>query len=123
MVVPAYNEGSQVLGTLRSLAASDYPQEKMHLIAVDDGSTDDTWQWMQAAGQELGELVELVQSPQNRGKRHALYLGFQRARGSVLVTVDSDSEVLPRHPPGAGDPPCQGPDLRGGGGQTCGCST
>ncbi len=95
VVVPAYNEGAQVLDTLRSLAASDYPGHKLHLVAVDDGSQDDTWQWMCAAGEELGGLVELARLPQNRGKRHALYQGFLRARGSVLVTVDSDSEVLP----------------------------
>ena len=111
VVVPAYNEGAQVLATLRSLAASDYPREKMHLVAVDDGSKDDTWQWMRRAGEELGDLVELARLPSNRGKRHALHQGFQRARGTVWVTVDSDSEVLPhtlRHlvTPLARDPLC-----------------
>ena len=95
VVVPAYNEGAQVLATLRSLAASDYPPKKLHLVAVDDGSRDDTWEWMKKAGQELGDRVELVRLASNRGKRHALYHGFARARGAVLVTVDSDSEVLP----------------------------
>ncbi|MCF8041906.1 MAG: glycosyltransferase [Desulfarculaceae bacterium] len=95
VVVPSYNEGAQVLATLRSLAASDYPPQKLHLVAVDDGSRDDTWEWMSKAGQELGDRMELVRLASNRGKRHALYQGFARARGSVLVTVDSDSEVLP----------------------------
>ncbi|MBU4564017.1 MAG: glycosyltransferase [Desulfarculus sp.] len=95
VVVPAYNEGAQVLGSLRSLAASDYPPEKLHLVAVDDGSRDDTWDWMCKAGQELGDRVELVRLASNQGKRHALYQGFALAKGSVLVTVDSDSEVLP----------------------------
>ena len=111
VVVPAYNEGAQVLATMRSLAASDYPPEKLHMVAVDDGSRDDTWDWMCKAGQELGERVELVRLASNQGKRHALYKGFARARGSVLVTVDSDSEVLPstlRHlvTPMVRDPRC-----------------
>lgn len=111
VVVPAYNEGAQVLATLRSLAASDYPPHKLHLVAVDDGSRDDTWQWMCQAGQELGDRLELVRLAANRGKRHALYQGFARSKGSVLVTVDSDSEVLPdtlRHliTPLARDPLC-----------------
>ncbi|MCB2193027.1 MAG: glycosyltransferase family 2 protein [Deltaproteobacteria bacterium] len=95
VVVPAYNEGAQVRATLRSLAAGDYPSHKLHIVAVDDGSRDDTWDWMENAGQELGDQVELVRLPANQGKRHALYQGFVRARGSVLITVDSDSEVLP----------------------------
>lgn len=111
VVVPAYNEGAQVLDTLRSLAASDYPPEKLQLVAVDDGSRDDTWEWMIQAGQELGDRLELVRLSSNRGKRHALYQGFSRARGSVLVTVDSDSVVLPatlRHlvTPLVRDPQC-----------------
>src|SRR5699024_10081086 len=40
VIVPAYNEGKQVYDTLLSLANSDYPKEKLELIAIDDGSKD-----------------------------------------------------------------------------------
>ncbi|MGE4290639.1 MAG: glycosyltransferase [Desulfovibrio sp.] len=93
VVIPAYNEGSQVLATIRSVMASDYPAEKMQVICVDDGSKDDTWTWMQRGVEEFGERIELVRQPVNKGKRHALYEGFARARGEILVTIDSDSEV------------------------------
>ncbi len=96
VVVPAYNEGRQVLMTLRSLAASDFPPSKLQLIAVDDGSKDDTWEWMCQAERELGGRVAVVQLPRNKGKRHALYEGFRTATGDVLVTVDSDSIVEPQ---------------------------
>jgi hyaluronan synthase len=95
VVVPAYNEGRQVLAGLLSLAASDYPADKVQIVAVDDGSTDDTWLWLRRAAARLGGRVELVRLARNQGKRHALYQGFRRARGRVLVTVDSDSEVAP----------------------------
>ena len=93
VIVPAYNEGAQVLYTLRSVAASDYPVEKLQIITVDDGSKDDTWRWMKQAERELGDRVELVRLTQNSGKRRALFEGFQRSRGEILVTIDSDSEV------------------------------
>ena len=96
VVIPAYNEGSQVLGTLRSVMASDYPAEKMQVICVDDGSKDDTWSWMLRGAEEFGDRVELVRQPVNKGKRHALYEGFTRASGEILVTIDSDSEVEPQ---------------------------
>ncbi len=95
IVVPAFNEGRQVYMTLKSLAASNYPPEKIQIIAVDDGSSDDTWDWICKAKQELGRKVTALKLPCNKGKRHALYAGFQQSRGEILVTVDSDSEVKP----------------------------
>ncbi len=95
VVVPAYNEGQQVLVTLRSLAASDFPAEKLQIIAVDDGSRDDTWRWMCEAKRELGARVQIIRLPKNEGKRHALNEGFQSSTGETLVTVDSDSIVEP----------------------------
>jgi hyaluronan synthase len=95
VIVPAYNEGAQVQASLFSLMCSDYPREKLQIIAVDDGSRDDTWMWMQRAAEQLGGPIELIGCRVNRGKRHALHEGFLRATGEIIVTVDSDSEVLP----------------------------
>jgi len=93
VIVPAYNEGKQVYATLMSLAESEYPTEKLQLLAIDDGSKDDTWSWMQEAKKVLGERVAIYQQPENKGKRHALYRGFNLGTGEVFVTVDSDSVV------------------------------
>lgn len=94
VIVPAYNEGRQVYATLRSLVQSDYPADKLQIIAVNDGSVDDTWHWMETAFNQFPDQVIALNCRVNRGKRAALYEGFNRARGSVIVTVDSDSEVL-----------------------------
>jgi hyaluronan synthase len=93
VVVPAYNEGSLVQRTLRSLATGDYPVEKLQLIAVDDGSVDDTWQYIEKATQEFPGRITAIRQMKNGGKRRALYEGFTRATGQVFVTVDSDSIV------------------------------
>jgi len=93
VIVPAYNEGKQVYATLMSLAESEYPTEKLQLLAIDDGSKDDTWSWMQEAKKVLGDRVAIYQQPENKGKRHALYRGFNLGTGEVFVTVDSDSVV------------------------------
>ncbi len=95
VIVPAYNEGPLVYHTLLSLVKSDYPEHKLQLIAIDDGSKDDTWQWILKAKQELGNRVTIHQQPKNMGKRHALYYGFTNGNGEVFVTVDSDSVVEP----------------------------
>ncbi len=93
VIVPAYNEGELVYKTLISLTDSDYPKEKLQIISIDDGSQDDTWQWMKKAKQELGNSVSIYQQPKNMGKRHALYRGFNLGMGEVFITVDSDSIV------------------------------
>ncbi len=95
IVIPAYNEGRQILHTVRSVMNSRYPMKKMQVICVDDGSQDDTWDWMKTAQQEFPWRVRLIRQPFNRGKRRALMAGFAKAIGHVFVTIDSDSEVLP----------------------------
>lgn len=93
VIVPAYNEGKQVYDTLMSLAESDFPQEKLQLLSIDDGSKDDTWHWMKEAKKVLGDRVTIFQQPKNMGKRHGLYKGFNEGTGEIFVTVDSDSIV------------------------------
>lgn len=95
VVVPAYNEGRQVLMTLQSIAASDYPAQRLEIIAVDDGSKDDTWSWICEAHRQLKGSLVPIRLPVNQGKRHALAVGFLQSRGDVLVTVDSDSVLEP----------------------------
>lgn len=93
VIVPAYNEGKLVWDTLLSLAESDFPAHKLEILAVDDGSKDDTWYWMQQAKIKLGDRLTIFQQPANAGKRHALYRGFELGTGEIFVTVDSDSIV------------------------------
>lgn len=93
VIVPAYNEGKLVWKTLHSLAGSHYPEHKVQIISIDDGSQDNTWAWMQKAKRELGDRLSIFQQPKNMGKRHALYRGFKLGTGDVFVTVDSDSIV------------------------------
>jgi hyaluronan synthase len=93
VIVPAYNEGKQVWDTLMSLEKSNYPKNKLQLLAIDDGSLDDTWNWILDAKHKLGDRLEVFKQPENKGKRHALYRGFNIGTGEIFVTVDSDSIV------------------------------
>ena len=93
VIVPAYNEGKLVYETLLSIAASDFPMHKMEVIAVDDGSSDDTWYWINKANADLGNTITVYKQPENRGKRHALHLGFTTGKGDVFISIDSDSVV------------------------------
>ena len=93
VIIPAYNEGAMVAQSIDSVAAADYPRDRLEIFVVDDGSADDTWLHIQAAAARHPGLVTPLKLPENRGKRHALAEGFRRARGEVLVTIDSDSVI------------------------------
>ncbi|HBG27841.1 MAG: hypothetical protein A2Y10_06830 [Planctomycetes bacterium GWF2_41_51] len=96
VIMPAYNEGKNVIKTLRSILKSDYPIEKLQIIAVNDGSADDTLYWMQQACENANGRVELINFTRNRGKRAALYEAIKISKGSIIVTIDSDS-IIDRH--------------------------
>jgi hyaluronan synthase len=93
VIIPAFNEGPLVRQSILSVAANDYPADKLEIIAVDDGSTDDTWHHIQAAASRVSRDIRLttLQQTRNKGKREALYLGFKRGTGDIFVTLDSDS--------------------------------
>ncbi|MGZ8154788.1 MAG: glycosyltransferase [Burkholderiales bacterium] len=96
VIIPAYNEGAMVQKTIDSCVAAHYPRARLEIIVVDDGSRDDTWQHIMAAAARHPDLVTPIRFPENRGKRAALAAGFERARGEIFVTIDSDSLVEPQ---------------------------
>ena len=95
IIIPAYNEGAMVEKAVYAAAASDYPAERLEIICIDDGSTDDTWTYLDRARQRHPGLIKAIRFPKNRGKKEALYAGFTRGRGQFFVTIDSDSIIRP----------------------------
>jgi hyaluronan synthase len=93
VIVPAYNEGAAVRVALESALAADYPEGRLEILAIDDGSSDDTWQHIEAVAGAARGRVRALRQPRNQGKREALRLGFEEASGDVVVTVDSDSKI------------------------------
>ena len=93
VVIPAYNEGAMVEQSIESVAAARYPSGRLEILVVDDGSTDNTWTFIQRAASRHEGLVTAVKLERNQGKRAALATGFRAARGEILVTIDSDSVI------------------------------
>lgn len=95
VIIPAYNEGKMVRKAIYSVLEADYPRDRLEVFVVDDGSTDDTWRYIQEAASVYPHVVTPVRFAKNRGKRAGLEEGFRRARGEIVITVDSDSVVEP----------------------------
>ncbi|NIM12631.1 MAG: glycosyltransferase [Candidatus Aminicenantes bacterium] len=95
VLVPAYNEGETVYKTICSVARSDYPEGQLKIIAIDDGSRDNTYAYMCKAREEFPEMVELIRFESNKGKRQGIYQGFKKSTSPFIVTVDSDTRLEP----------------------------
>jgi hyaluronan synthase len=90
IIIPAFNEEEGIVGTIRSCIEIDYPAHLTEVIAVNDGSTDRTW-WRILEAKERWPQLYAVDLGRNYGKRGAMAEGIRRARGEILVFVDSDS--------------------------------
>lgn len=94
--VPAKNEEKHIRQTLVRIAKSDYPKEKFEVIAVNDGSTDNTLSEMleaQKIAAKLGVEVKIVDWQTNRGKRDGMAECVRRSQGDIIAFIDSDSFV------------------------------
>ena len=90
IVVPAWNEGETILGTVHSLLALDYPKDRLKVFIIDDGSTDDT---LLVARRFDGHPQIRVFSKENGGKFTALNLGLAHATTDLIGCLDADSYV------------------------------
>jgi hyaluronan synthase len=93
VIVPAYNEGETVFRTIHSIARSDYPKDKMHIIAVNDGSRDNTYFHMERARADFPHLVDIIDQPVNKGKRQGIYDAYRKAHTPYIITIDSDTKL------------------------------
>jgi hyaluronan synthase len=93
VIIPAYNEGPMIERSIRSVAEADYPRDRLEVLVVDDGSRDDTYFHMEHLRRRYPELVRVIRFAGNRGKRAGLHAAFRAARGAIVATLDSDSEI------------------------------
>ena len=92
VIVPCYNEGTTVAATCESLLALDYPSDKLEIILVDDGSTDNTPQAM--AHFATHPQVRIIRK-ENGGKHTALNVGIAATKAELVGCLDADSFVDP----------------------------
>lgn len=92
IIVPVFNEQATIAAVIARLLAIDLPAPS-EIIVVNDGSSDGTRAVLD--GLPVTPAVTVIHSERNRGKGHALRLGFARARGTVFAIQDGDLELDP----------------------------
>lgn len=93
ILVPCFNEGSNVRDTIAWAHAQAYPN--FEIIAINDGSTDDTGAILDELRGQFARL-RVIHHARNQGKAMGLRMGALAARGEFLVCIDGDA-LLDRH--------------------------
>ena len=90
ILVPVFNEQNTVDKTIQSLLKLNYPQEKLKIMIVDDGSKDNTWEIVKKYNNHPQILLH---QKENGGKYTALNYGIANCSTEMIGCLDADSEV------------------------------
>lgn len=86
IIVTAYNEERRISEKIENSLSLSYPEGKLDLIIVSDGSTDGTDEVVKQY-EERG--VRLLRIPERRGKHHGQKCGIDSARTEIIVLTDA----------------------------------
>ena len=100
VVIPLFNEAESLpeleAWIRRVMLSEGYSYE---VIMVDDGSNDSSWEVIKGLS-AANPLVHGIRFRRNYGKSAALYCGFDKAQGDVVITMDADLQDSPDEIPG-----------------------
>lgn len=92
VIIPFRNESENILRSLKSIEAQEYPKEKYEVIFVDDFSQDDSLQ--KISDYKKSNNIRILSVPSsysvNAHKKRAIRFGIQNAKGKIIVTTDAD---------------------------------
>ena len=95
VVLPVYNEAGSLPDLIPELTAVlDQLGRSYEIVAVDDGSSDDSVAVLQRL-QEQEPYLRIVQFRRNFGQTAAFAAGFDYARGAIIITIDADGQNDP----------------------------
>ena len=89
ILVPAYNEEDSIEETVKALLRLRYPTNKLDIIIINDGSTDNTLKIAKTLEKKYSH-IKVINKP-NSGKALSLNLAINNAKGELIAVVDADS--------------------------------
>ncbi|KAB1188437.1 MULTISPECIES: glycosyltransferase family 2 protein [Haloferax] len=89
VIVPVYNDPDGISDTLSALTKQTYPKAQLEILAVDNGSTDETREVIRRFADDH-ETVNLVVEDEIQGSYAARNTGIEHATGDIFAFVDAD---------------------------------
>ncbi|MBQ9524371.1 MAG: glycosyltransferase family 2 protein [Bacteroidaceae bacterium] len=96
VVIPLFNEEEslpELFSWIKRVMDENHFSYEVYF--VNDGSTDNSWQVIEQLRKENPEVVHGIKFRRNYGKSPALYCGFDRVQGDVVITMDADLQDSP----------------------------
>ena len=88
VIIPTYNHARFISEAIESVLKQDYPQDKIEIIVIDDGSTDNT----KKVVKKYKKVRYFYQK--NSGQAWALRNGIKKAKGEYIFTLNADDSFL-----------------------------
>jgi len=94
IVIPCYNEEKNINKTIDNIenVAKSLPKYRFEIIAVNDGSKDNTWKVIKEYASKHDNVIGINQMT-NFGQSMAYQAGFDASTGDYLITVSADLEI------------------------------
>jgi glycosyltransferase involved in cell wall biosynthesis len=89
VIIPAYNEEKNIERCLKSVKKQNY--SNLEIIVIDDGSTDRTSKIAKNFG------VKVIKNKRNLGLAKSLNRGIKASKGSIVITLHADCELVGRN--------------------------
>jgi hyaluronan synthase len=91
VLMPCFNEGKTVYETIESISKSNYPNDKFEVIAQDDCSVDDSYEWMLKAQRDFTNIrIRLGRNTANSGKARTVCNALKDSTAELIISIDSD---------------------------------
>jgi len=93
ILIPAHNEEKVIGRTIETMLALDYPADRLTIVVINDGSTDETRNIIQqyADRDPRVRLFDVPKGQGGKGKSRALNLGIQQVTSDVVAIYDADN--------------------------------
>ncbi len=96
LVIPVYNEEESLLPLMAWIDKVMQGFSKSYeVVFIDDGSNDSSWKIITQLKSQYPDIVKGIKFRRNYGKSAALNVGFGKADGTVVITMDADMQDSP----------------------------
>lgn len=94
ILIPCRNEGKVIKKTVEKVMAMNYPAERLEIMVINDGSTDNTKEIAQQLSHDNKNVVfiDIPEKISGRGKGAALNLCLQKVKHDLIAVFDADNQ-------------------------------
>jgi len=93
ILIPAHNEAMVIGDTIESMLKIVYPEDKLQIIVINDGSTDNTKKIIESYAEKDSrvQLFDIPKGEGGKGKSRTLNIGMSAAKGEIIAVYDADN--------------------------------